>query len=34
MYTRVTDGLAAQTRPRMAKAQIDSDIPRKEKEAI
>jgi hypothetical protein len=33
MYTRVTDGLAARTRPRMATAQIDSDIPRKEKEA-
>jgi hypothetical protein len=34
MYTRVTDGLAAHTRPRMAKAQIDADIPRKEKEAV
>jgi hypothetical protein len=34
MYTRVTDGLAAHMRPRMAKAQVDADIPRREKEAI
>jgi hypothetical protein len=34
MYTRVTEGLAAHTRPRMADAQIDADIPRKEKEAM
>jgi hypothetical protein len=34
MYTRVTDGLAAHTRSRMAKAQIDGDSPRKEKEAV
>jgi hypothetical protein len=32
MYTRVTDGLAAPTRPRIANAQID--IPRREKEAV
>jgi hypothetical protein len=34
MYTRVTDDLAARTRLRMAQAQIDDDIPRKEKEAV
>jgi hypothetical protein len=34
MYTRVTDGLAAHTSPRMAKAQMGSDIPWKEKEAL
>jgi hypothetical protein len=34
MYTRLTDGHVAHTRPRMAKAQIDDHIPRKAKEAI
>jgi hypothetical protein len=34
MYTRVTDGLTAYTRPRMAKGQVDVDMPRKEKEAL
>ena len=34
MYTRATDGLAAQTRPRMATARIDDDVPRKEKKAV
>jgi hypothetical protein len=34
MYTRTNDGLAAQPRPRTAKAHIDDDIPRKEKEVV
>jgi hypothetical protein len=34
MYMRVTEGLAGHTPPRMSKAHIDDDIPRKEKEAV
>jgi hypothetical protein len=34
MYTRASDGLAAHTRLRMAKARLDEDLPRKEKEVV
>jgi hypothetical protein len=34
MYSRLTDGHAAHARPRMATAQRDIDIMRKEKEAV
>jgi hypothetical protein len=34
VYTRLTDGQVAHTRPRTAKARIDDDMPRKKEEAV